>query len=461
MQKNAVFAPLRRLLRRAGLRLPASCNLGQGSPTVGQAPSLQKGDVVWTNARFATMDPDRDSGYGLLENRSMVTRGETIVGFLPDHEVKHVAAHDLRGALVTPGLIDCHTHLVFGGNRAREWELRLNGMAYAALAKEGGGINHTVGQTRAASAEHLYERAAKRLEAFISEGVTTLEIKSGYGLDLANERKQLEVARKLREPHALDICSTLLSAHTVPPEYEHDPDGYVDLICREIIPVLWGEGLFEAVDVFCESVGFTLEQSRKVFEAARSLGIPVKGHMEQMSDLGGSALVAEFDGLSVDHVEYLGEWAIQKLSGRRTVAVLLPLAFYFLKEKQKPPVDLLRKYRIPMAVSSDFNPGTSPFASIRIAMNAACVEFGLTALEAMAGVTRNAARALGREGSAGMLKEGYTADFAVWDVRDPVEIFYELGFNPLVARVFRGRCPSPIRSGCPHGHSGPAVRGRP
>lgn len=407
--------------------------------------SLQKGDVVWTNARFATMDPRRDPEYGLLEDHSMVTRGETIAGFLRDWQGKHADVHDLRGALVTPGLIDCHTHLVFGGNRAKEWEMRLNGVSYAAIAKDGGGINYTVSRTRASSPQDLYLRAAKRLAAFLDEGVTTIEVKSGYGLDFANERKLLMVARKLKETHEADIRSTLLAAHTVPPEYKEDPDGYVDVICREIMPILWSEGLFEAVDVFCESVGFSLAQSRKIFEAARALGIPVKGHMEQMSDLGGSELAAEFNGLSVDHIEHLGEHAIKKLSGKRTVAVLLPLAFYFLKEKKTPPIDLLRTYKVPMAVSSDCNPGTSPFASIRLAMNAACVEFGLTPLEAMAGVTRNAARALGLENSVGALREGQKADFAIWDVRDPVEIFYELGLNPLAARVFRGRYASRCR----------------
>ncbi len=407
--------------------------------------SLQEGDVIWSHARFATMDPERDGAYGLLEQHSMVTRGETIVGFvpgLPDISGRlagRVHVFDAHDALVTPGLVDCHTHLIFGGDRAKEWEMRLNGVSYAAIAQEGGGINFTVSRTRAASAASLYDRAEKRLLPFLAEGVTTLETKSGYGLDLVNERKQLEVARKLGENHALAICPTLLSAHAVPPEYQNDPDGYVDLICREIMPTLWREGLFEAVDVFCESVGFSLEQTRKIYETARDLGIPVKGHMEQMSDCGGSELAAEFGALSVDHIEYLGEKAIRKLSGGRTVAVLLPLAFYFLREKQKPPVALLRKYQVPMAVSSDFNPGTSPFASLRLAMNAACVEFGLTPLEAWAGVTRNAARALGRENSIGMLKAGYRADFAVWDAREPVEILYELGVNPLKATVFRGR----------------------
>ena len=414
--------------------------------------SLQEEDVIWTNARFVTMDAQADS-YGLLTNHSLVTRKDMIVGFLPDSDLKvkqHKNVNDLRGALVTPGFVDCHTHLVFGGNRAKEWEMRLNGVPYTTIAKEGGGINSTVRQTRAASAESLYKHGALRLQALLKEGVTTLEIKSGYGLDLVNERKQLEVVRDLAKNFSVDICPTLLSAHTVPPEFLAEPDKYVDEICNNIMPTLWNEGLFEAVDVFCESVGFSLEQTRRVYDTAKKLGIPVKGHMEQMSDLGGSSLVADYNGLSVDHIEYLGEDAIKKLASNRTVAVLLPLAFYFLKEKKVPPVDLLRQHNVPMAVSTDFNPGTSPFTSIRMAMNAACVEFGLTPLEVMTGVTRNAAQALGRENSAGQLKAGFKANFAVWAADEPVEIFYELGYNPLISVVFNGQysfCQSEIKEG--------------
>ena len=397
-------------------------------------------DTIWRNGRFITMDHTVDGDYGLLTDHDLVTRENKIVGFVPK-SASATSNHiiDLKGALVTPGFIDCHTHIVFGGNRAKEWEMRLNGVPYTQIAQEGGGINSTVRQTRALSEDALYELANKRMLALANEGVTTIESKSGYGLDLENERKQLAVSRKLAQNFPIDIAATLLSAHTVPPEYKDKADEYVDEICNNIMPTLWKEGLFEAVDVFCESVGFTLEQTRRVYEAAKNLGIPVKGHMEQMSNLGGSSLVAEYNGLSVDHIEYLDEAAIEKMSHGRTVATLLPLAFYFLRETKVPPVELLRKYKVPMAVSTDFNPGTSPFTSIRFAMNAACVQFGLTPLEVMAAVTRNAAQALGRENTHGQLKAGFEANFAVWNANEPVEIFYELGYNPLMQVVFAGK----------------------
>ncbi len=397
-------------------------------------------DTIWRNGRFVTMDTTVDGDYGLLMDHDLVTRENKIVGFVPK-SLSATSNHivDLKNALVTPGFIDCHTHIVFGGNRAKEWEMRLNGVPYTQIAQEGGGINSTVRQTRALSEDALYDLASKRMLALANEGVTTVESKSGYGLDLENERKQLTVSRKLAQNFPIDIAATLLSAHTVPPEYQGKADEYVNEICNNIMPTLWQEGLFEAVDVFCESVGFTLEQTRKVYEAAKKLGIPVKGHMEQMSNLGGSSLVAEYNGLSVDHIEYLDEAAIEKMSHGRTVATLLPLAFYFLRETKVPPVALLRKYKVPMAVSTDFNPGTSPFTSIRFAMNAACVQFGLTPQEVLTAVTRNAAQALGRENTHGQLKAGFEANFAVWNVNEPVEIFYELGYNPLTHVVFAGK----------------------
>ncbi len=404
--------------------------------------SLQNNDIVWHNGVLATMDLSIDDQYGLLNNHSLVTRDNKIVAILPEHQLnlsRHAHVVDLKGALLAPGFVDCHTHLVFGGDRAQEWEQRLNGVPYVTIAEQGGGINATVNATRRSSVEELYDMASQRLTALEQEGVTTLEAKSGYGLDLDNERKQLEIARKLAKNHPVEIVSTLLSAHTIPPEYKGRADEYIDHICQNIMPTLWREGLFEAVDVFCESVGFTLAQSRKLFEAAKQLGIPVKGHMEQLSNLGGSALVAEFNGLSVDHIEHLDEAAIQALAKHRTVAVLLPMAFYFLKDTKIPPIELLRQYKVPMAVSTDFNPGTSPFASIRMAMNMACTLFGLTPAEAFAGATRNAAQALGKENVCGQLKAGYLANFVVWDVKAPVEILYELGRNPLITRVFNGK----------------------
>ena len=399
-------------------------------------------EIVWTNGRLITMDPSFDDSYGLLESYDLITKEGKISAIVPSNSHKispDAQVIDLKNALVTPGLIDCHTHLVFGGNRAKEWEMRLNGVPYVEIAKNGGGINSTVKATRETSEAELYQQAHRRMLALANEGVTTIEAKSGYGLDLANERKQLNIYRDLSNNYPIEIISTLLSAHTVPPEYKGRDDEYIDLICTEILPTLWQEGLFEAVDVFCENVGFTLEQTKKVYDAANTLGIPVKGHMEQLSNLGGSALVAKYNGLSVDHIEFLDEAEIQELAKTRTVATLLPLAFYFLRETKKPPVDLLRQYNIPMAISTDFNPGTSPFASIRLAMNAACVQFGLTPLEAFIGVTRNAAQALNKEKTHGQIKVGYTANFAIWDVQEPVEIFYELGHNPLIHRVFNGQ----------------------
>jgi imidazolonepropionase len=398
-------------------------------------------DVIWRNGRIATMNSELGTAYGLLENHDLIIRGEQIIAIHPSDKVDANGCHiiDVEGRLITPGLIDCHTHLVFGGNRAAEWEQRMNGVSYETISAQGGGINSTVRSTRAMSEDGLYEVSKPRLEALIREGVTTVEMKSGYGLDLANEEKQLSVAKRLFAAYPIDVSSTLLSAHTVPPEYKGKADDYIDLICDEIMPQLWKKGLFDAVDVFCESVGFSLKQSEKLFLAAKKLGIPVKGHVEQLSNLGGSELVAEFNGLSVDHIEYLDLQGIQALKRSGTVAVLLPGAFYFLRETKLPPIELLRENQVPMAISTDFNPGTSPFASLRMVMNMAAVLFRLTPEEIWAGVTRHAAKALGREHSLGQLRVGYQANFVVWDARDPVEMIYEQGSNPLNQRVYQGK----------------------
>lgn len=397
-------------------------------------------DIIWLNGRIATMDQDLNSEYGLLEDYAMVTRDNLIVAFVPKDELDTTKCKvvDLEERLVTPGLIDCHTHLVFGGNRAVEWEQRMNGVSYESISQQGGGINSTVRATRALNEDDLYQVSQPRLEALVREGVTTIEMKSGYGLDFDSEQKQLLVAKRLAQSYPVTVSSTLLSAHTVPSEYKDKADEYIDLICTEIMPTLWQQGLFEAVDVFCESVGFSLEQSQKLFLAAQKLGIPVKGHVEQLSNLGGSELVASFKGLSVDHIEYLDLKGIQALKQSGTVAVLLPGAFYFLRETKLPPIELLREHQVPMAVSTDFNPGTSPFASLRMVMNMAAVLFKLTPEEIWAGVTCHAARALGREESHGQLKVGYQADFVVWNAVDPVEMIYEQGSQPLYMRVYQG-----------------------
>ncbi|MTC43499.1 imidazolonepropionase [Providencia sp. wls1921] len=398
-------------------------------------------DVIWRNGRIATMNSELGTAYGLLENYDLIIRGEQIIAIHPSNQVDANGCHiiDVEGRLITPGLIDCHTHLVFGGNRAAEWEQRMNGVSYETISAQGGGINSTVRSTRAMSEDELFEVSKPRLEALIGEGVTTVEMKSGYGLDLVNEEKQLSVAKRLFAAYPIDVSSTLLSAHTVPPEYKGKADDYIDLICDEIMPQLWKKGLFDAVDVFCESVGFSLKQSEKLFLAAKKLGIPVKGHVEQLSNLGGSELVAEFNGLSVDHIEYLDLQGIQALKRSGTVAVLLPGAFYFLRETKLPPIELLRENQVPMAISTDFNPGTSPFASLRMVMNMAAVLFRLTPEEIWAGVTRHAAKALGREHSLGQLRVGYQANFVVWDAKDPVEMIYEQGSNPLNQRVYQGK----------------------
>ncbi|EOH6331438.1 TPA: imidazolonepropionase [Citrobacter koseri] len=397
-------------------------------------------DTIWRNGRLATMDPERGSPYGMVDDHALVVRQGRILDIVPASSLnaEHRNTVDLQGRLVTPGLIDCHTHLIFGGTRAGEWEQRLNGVSYQQISAQGGGINATVAATRTASEDELLTVARARMARLLQEGVTLLEVKSGYGLNFATEEKMLRVAAALAHENRVEISPTLLAAHATPAEYRDDPDGYITLVCESILPGLWAKGLFESVDLFCESVGFNLAQSERVFQAAQALGIPVKGHVEQLSLLGGAQLVSRYQGLSADHIEYLDEAGVAAMSRSGTVGVLLPGAFYFLKETQRPPVALLRHYGVPMAVATDFNPGTSPFISLHLAMNMACVQFGLTPEEAWAGVTRHAARALGRQTTHGQLKAGYVADFAVWDAELPVEILYEPGRNPLCHRVFRG-----------------------
>ena len=398
-------------------------------------------DVIWRNARLATLATGQPEPYGLKEQHALVVRGQTILAVIPESEIPsgHRQCVDLDGRLVTPGLIDCHTHLVFGGDRAAEWEQRLNGVSYQTISAQGGGINATVTATRNSSPEMLLALAQRRLQRLMNEGVTTIEIKSGYGLNAEAEEKMLLVARQLSLNNLIDISPTLLAAHAIPAEYRQDPEAYLTLVCEQIMPTLWQQELFEAVDVFCENVGFTPAQTERLFRAAAALGIPVKGHVEQLTNLGGAALVSQYKGLSADHIEYLDDAGIKAMAQSGTVAVLLPGAFYFLQERQRPPVAKLREQGVPMAVATDYNPGTSPFASLHLAMNMACVQFGLTPEEAWAGVTRHAAQALGRGATHGQLKPGYVADFVVWEANHPVEMVYEPGRNPLYQRVFRGQ----------------------
>ena len=397
---------------------------------------------IWTNCRAATLQAGASAPYGLIEDAALMTEGEHIawVGSRADLPAALASSaaqhHDAQGALITPGLIDCHTHLVYGGNRAREFEQRLQGASYEAIARAGGGIVSTVRATRDASAEQLHTRSAARLRALMAEGVTTVEIKSGYGLALEHERKTLAVARALGREFAVDVRTTFLGAHAVPPEFAGQSDAYLDEVLR-MLPVLHAEGLVDAVDVFCERIAFSPAQTRRVFEAAAALGLRVKLHAEQLSDSGGAALAAEFGALSCDHLEWLSESGTQAMAQAGTIAVLLPGAFYFLRETRVPPIALLREHGVPMAIATDCNPGSSPCTSPLLMLNMACTLFGLTPEEALAGMTRYAASAVGLP-DRGTLAAGQRADFVLWNVEHPAELSYGLGANPRVSTVFKG-----------------------
>jgi imidazolonepropionase len=375
--------------------------------------------------------------YGLIEDGAIALKGDRIAAvgtardLLGNANAKHAAVHDATGRCITPGLIDCHTHLVYGGSRAREFERRLEGATYEEIARAGGGIRSTVAATRALSEDALCEASRPRLEALLAEGVTTVEIKSGYGLDAASEAKSLRVARRLGRNLPVTIATTFLGAHALPPEYAGRPDAFIDAVVEEMLPAVAREGLADAVDAFCEGIGFTPAQVERVFQAARRLGLPVKLHAEQLSNLGGAALAARYGALSADHLEYIDEAGVSAMAAAGTVAVLLPGAFYFLREKQLPPMDLFRKHGVPIAISTDCNPGTSPVTSLLLMLNMACTLFRMTPEQALAGVTRNAARALGL-GDRGALEVGKLADFVVWDIAEPAELSYRFGFNPAV-----------------------------
>lgn len=393
---------------------------------------------LWRNARLATLTGE---GWGLIDQGALLMQGEHITwvgaqsalpaGLVVDDE------RDLGGALVTPGLVDCHTHLVYGGRRADEAEMRLNGATYEQIARAGGGIRSTVAATRAASEEELLRLAAKRVQVMAAQGVTTLEVKSGYGLSLEVEARCLRVARRLAQAGVVDVRTTYLGAHALPPEFEGRQDAYVDAVCAWM-GQLQADGLVDAVDAFCENVGFTPTQTRRVFEAAQALGLPVKLHAEQLSDQGGAALAAAFGALSCDHLEYLSDAGIAAMRTAGTVAVLLPGAFYMLRETKLPPIAALREAGVPMAVSTDHNPGTSPGLSLPLSAHMACTFFRLTPLEAVSGITVNAARALGLA-DRGTLAAGQRADLAVWDLEHPNELTYWFGHNPCKGTVLAGQ----------------------
>jgi imidazolonepropionase len=397
---------------------------------------------VWINANLATMDEAVAGPYGQLREHALGVRDGKIAAIEPMTNVQAErltgAVIDARGAWITPGLIDCHTHLVYGGNRAAEIAMRLGGASYADIARQGGGILSTVRATRAMDETQLLRASLSRLRALAAEGITTIEIKSGYGLTLADELKMLRVARRLADEAPMRISTTLLAAHALPPEYAGRREAYIDLVCREITPAAVAEKLADAVDIFCEGIAFSPDECAKVFVAAHEHGLPVKAHAEQLSNLGGAKLAAQHAALSADHLEYLDQAGIDAMAVSGTVAVLLPGAFYSLRETQKPPIEMLRAAGVPLAVAGDHNPGTSPFIEPRLMLNMACTLFGLTPEESFAGATRIAARALGMGDQVGALAIGKEADFVVWDIADPAELICELGIPRLRERVFKG-----------------------
>ncbi|MBY0297294.1 MAG: imidazolonepropionase [Methylobacterium sp.] len=397
-------------------------------------------DRIWRGARLATLAADRP-GLGIVEDGVVAARDGHILYAGPAAEAPPLDAPDIvacEGRWITPGLIDCHTHLVFGGDRAQEFEARLAGATYAEIARAGGGIVSTVRATRAAAPADLMRSALPRLDALLAEGVTTIEIKSGYGLSQEAEAASLRAARALGEARPVAVTTTFLGAHALPPE-ESDKDRYIAHVCDAMMPALARDGLADAVDAFCEGIAFSPEQTARVFTAAQALGLPVKLHADQLSNLGGAALAARFGALSADHLEYADEAGAAAMARAGTVAVLLPGAFYFIRETKVPPVDLFRRHGTRMALATDCNPGTSPLTSLLLVLNMGATLFRLTVEECLAGVTREAARALGRLPETGTLEAGKWCDLAIWDIARPAELVYRMGFNPLHARVWRGR----------------------
>ena len=403
---------------------------------------------VWRNLRLATMAASRDQtdrgGIGRIEAAAIVTRGDCIVYAGSEAEMPALVGEQIEtingeGRWATPGLIDCHTHLVWAGNRAKEFEMRLAGASYEEVARAGGGIVSSVKGLRAASEADLVAETLPRLDALIAEGVTTIEMKSGYGLDTENEMKALRVARALGIVRDVRVVTTFLGAHAVPPEAQGDKAGYLETVCAEMLPAIAAEKLADAVDGFCEGIAFSTEEIARVFDAAKVHGLPVKLHAEQLSDLGGAALAARYGALSADHLEYLSEDGVKAMAKAGTVAVLLPGAFYFIRETKVPPVNLLRQHGVPIALATDCNPGTSPMTSLLLTMNLAATLFRMSVDECLLAITRNGAKALGLGDEIGTLEAGKRADFCLWDIEDPAELVYRIGFNPLHKRIRGGQ----------------------
>ena len=417
--------------------------------------TLTSFDYIIINANLATFstqyefdiysdNQEKSTPYGQLINAAIGIKDGKIAWVGTHEQIKPHLTHyksdqikDVDGNWVTPGLIDCHTHIVYGGNRSNEFEARLQGVSYQDIAAQGGGIVSTVSATRAANEEELFAQSEKRLLALIKEGVTSVEIKSGYGLDLETERKILKVARALGDKHNIHVSTTYLAAHALPPEYKDNADDYIEQVCQWL-PILHSEGLVDAVDGFCENIAFSSEQIKRVFDVARSLDLPVKLHSEQLSNIGASALVAEYQGLSSDHLEHLAEEDIEKMAVSNTVAVLLPGAFYTLRDTKLPPIEALRKHQVNIAISTDCNPGTSPLTSLLLAMNMGCTLFYLTPEEVLAGATVHAAQALGLA-KKGKIEVGYDADLALWDIARPADLAYQMGLNPIAGIMVQGK----------------------
>lgn len=395
-------------------------------------------DTLWRNARLATM---AGPGLGTVDH-GLVAASDGRILYAGDAasapRFEATATIDCDGRWITPGLIDCHTHLVHGGDRAAEFELRLAGASYEEIARAGGGILSTMKASRAASEEDLIRSALPRLDALLAEGVTTIEVKSGYGLALDPERRMLRAARQLGDRRPVRVVKTFLGAHALPPEFAGDPEGYIALVADEMIPAIAEEGLANAVDAFCEKIGFSIEQTRRIFEAATAYHLPVKLHAEQLSSLGGARLAAQYRALSADHLEYLDAAGAAAMAKAGTVATLLPGAFYFVRETKLPPIAELRRANVPIALATDCNPGTSPLTSLLLVLNMGATLFRLTVEECLLGVTRHAAAALGLSEEIGTLEQGKSCDLALWDIERPAELVYRMGFNPLHARVWRG-----------------------